>query len=109
MRRDPRFGPIALAGIGGVYAELLEDVAVALAPIDEREAAELLRSLRGAPLLDGARGRPALAVSAAAGVLSALSQAAARRPEIAEVEINPLLVTVDEALGLDARIILADA
>ncbi len=109
VRRDPRFGPIALAGMGGVYAELLEDVAVALAPIDEREAAELLRSLRGAPLLDGARGRPALAVSAAAGVLSALSQAAARRPEIAEVEINPLLVTADEALGLDARIILADA
>lgn len=108
-RRDARFGPIALAGLGGVYAELLRDVAVALAPVGEETAEELLHSLRGAPLLHGARGRPPVDVGAAARALAAISRVAAERPEIAEIEVNPLLVTADGALGLDARIVLAHA
>jgi acyl-CoA synthetase (NDP forming) len=107
VRRDPRFGPIALAGLGGVYAELLRDVAVGLAPVTEVEAERLLRSLRGAALLAGARGRAPLDVAAAAAALAALSRVAAAHPEIAEVEVNPLLVTTEGALGLDARLVLA--
>jgi acyl-CoA synthetase (NDP forming) len=106
VRRDPRFGPVALAGLGGIYAELLRDVAVGLAPVSALEAERLLGSLRGAPLLTGARGRPRLAVSAAAKALAALSEVAAAHPEIAEIEINPLLVTAEDALGLDARLVL---
>ncbi len=107
-RRDPRFGPIALVGLGGLYAELLKDVAVALAPVEESDAEELIRSLRGAPLLLGARGRSPADVPAAAQALAALSRLAAAHPEIAEIEINPLLVTPRGALGLDARIVLAE-
>lgn len=107
-RCDPRFGPIALVGLGGIHAELLRDVAVALAPVDETVAEELILSLRGAPLLTGARGRPPLDVGAAARVTAALSEIAAAHPELAEVEINPLLVTAREAVALDARIVLAD-
>ena len=107
-RRDARFGPIVLVGIGGLYAELLSDVAVALAPVGETAAEELLRSLRGAPLLLGARGRPALSLAAAAAGIAALSRLAAAHPEIAEIEINPLLVTADEALALDARLVLRE-
>ncbi|MGH3033814.1 MAG: acetate--CoA ligase family protein, partial [Gaiellaceae bacterium] len=73
-RHDLRFGPIALAGLGGLYAELLKDVAVALAPVSEDEGADLLRSLRGAPLLLGTRGRPPVDLSAAARALAALSR-----------------------------------
>jgi acetate---CoA ligase (ADP-forming) len=105
-KRDPRFGPILLVGAGGLYAEVVEDVAVALAPASEEAAEALLRSLRVAPLLDGARGRPAVAVVAAARAVAALSRVAAEHPEIAELEINPLLVTPDGALGLDARLVL---
>jgi acyl-CoA synthetase (NDP forming) len=107
-RRDRRFGPVALVGIGGLYTELLRDVAVALAPIQEDEALDLLQSLRGAPLLVGARGRPPVDLTAAARAAAALSLLAARRPEIAEVEVNPLLVTPDGALGLDARLVLGE-
>lgn len=107
-RRDPRFGPLLLVGAGGLYAEVLRDVAVALAPVGAEEAEELFRSLRAAPLLAGARGRPALDVTAAARAASALSRVAAERPEIAELEINPLLVTPDGALGLDARVVLRE-
>jgi acetate---CoA ligase (ADP-forming) len=109
-RRDPRFGPILRVGAGGLYAEVVKDVAVALAPVTEAAAEALLRSLRVAPLLDGARGRPAVDVGAAARAAAAFSRFAAEHPEVDEVEINPLLALPEGALGLDARIVLgADA
>ena len=107
-KRDPRFGPVLLVGAGGLYAEVVADVAVALAPASEAAAEALLRSLRIAPLLDGAHGRAPVDVRAAARAAAALSRIAAEHPEIAEVEVNPLLVTPDGALGLDARIVLVD-
>ena len=104
-RWDPRFGPVALAGSGGVYAEILRDTAVRLAPVTDTEAEAMLRSLRVAPLLTGARGRPPLDIAAAARALSALSAVAAAHPELSELEVNPLLVTRTEAIALDARFI----
>jgi acyl-CoA synthetase (NDP forming) len=106
VRRDPRFGPVVLVGSGGIYAELLRDVAVALAPVDAEQAEELLRSLRAAPLLLGARGRAPVDLRSAAEAIAALSRVAAERPAIAEVEVNPLLVTPEGAVGLDARLVL---
>ena len=108
-KRDPRFGAVVLVGFGGVYAEILDDIAVALAPVDERTAERLIRSLRGAPLLDGARGRRAVDIAAAARAVAVLSRAAAACPKILEIEVNPLLVSESDALGLDARIVLVDA
>ncbi|HXD65607.1 MAG TPA: acetate--CoA ligase family protein [Solirubrobacteraceae bacterium] len=104
-RWDPRFGPVALAGSGGLYAEILRDTSVRLAPVTETEAEAMLRALRVAPLLTGARGRPPLDLAAAARALATLSHVAATHPEIAELEINPLLVTRTEAIALDARFI----
>ena len=104
-RRDSRFGPIALVGLGGLYAEVLEDVAIGLAPLDQAGEVALLNSLRGAAILHGARGRPPVDIAAAAAAAVALSHLAAARPDIAEIEVNPLLVTPAGALGLDARII----
>jgi acyl-CoA synthetase (NDP forming) len=105
-RRDPRFGPLVLVGLGGIYAELLHDVRLALAPAGADELEELLLSLRGAGVLTGARGRAPADVRAAAEAAAALSRVAAAHPEIAEIEINPLLVTPSGAIGLDARIVL---
>ncbi len=105
-RRDPRFGPLVIVGLGGVYAELLRDVRLALAPADADEIESLLLSLRGAGVLTGARGRVPVDVRAAAEAAAALSRVAAAHPEIAEIEINPLLVTPAGAVGLDACIVL---
>jgi acyl-CoA synthetase (NDP forming) len=108
-RWDRRFGPVVLVGLGGLFTEILRDVSVALAPVETEEAERLLLSLRAAPLLRGVRGRPALDVAAAAEAVARLSRVAASHPEIAELEVNPLLVTPAGAMGLDARVVPAEA
>jgi acyl-CoA synthetase (NDP forming) len=105
-RQDPAFGPLVMVGFGGIYAEILRDTTVALGPISEGDAETLIRGLRGAPLLLGARGRPVLDIPAAAAVASKLSMLAASHPEIAALEINPLLVVPAGVVALDARVTL---
>jgi acetate---CoA ligase (ADP-forming) len=105
VRWDPRFGPVVLVGMGGTATEVLRDVAVALAPVTETEAVRMLEGLRTAPLLHQYRGRAAVDIAAAARAVALLSEYAAAHPEIAELEINPLLVTPSGATALDARIV----
>ena len=105
-RQDARFGPVVLVGLGGTLVEVLEDTALALAPIDEAAARRLLESLRGAALLRGVRGRPPVDLAAAAAAVATISRVAAMHPEIGELEVNPLLVTPSGACALDARAIL---
>jgi acyl-CoA synthetase (NDP forming) len=105
-KRDPRFGPVVLVGIGGVYAELLHDVRIALAPAEASELEELFLSLRGSGVLTGARGHVPVDARAAAEAAAALSRVAAAHPEIAEIEVNPLLALPVGVVGLDARIVL---
>ncbi|MEU4125152.1 acetate--CoA ligase family protein [Streptomyces virginiae] len=106
VNQDPRFGPVAMVGLGGVLTETLRDVAFALSPVPAARAEALLRGLRSAALLDGVRGRPAVDVAAAAAVIERITTVAAAHPEIAELEVNPLLVRPDGALALDARAVL---
>lgn len=106
VRQDPRFGPVILAGLGGIYAEIMGDTTVALAPVDDARALDLLGRLRGAPLLSGSRGQPALDLLAAAQIMVRLSELAARHPEWETVEINPLRLYTEGALALDARIVV---
>ncbi|WP_405942790.1 acetate--CoA ligase family protein [Streptomyces sp. NBC_00207] len=106
VNHDPRFGPVAMVGLGGVLTETLRDVAFALAPVPAGRAEALLRGLRTAALLDGVRGKPAVDVAAAAAVIERITTVAAAHPEIAELEVNPLLVRPDGALALDARAVL---
>jgi acetate---CoA ligase (ADP-forming) len=104
-RWDPRFGAVVVVGAGGVNTELFRDTASALAPIDADAAEALVHRLACAPLLTGARGRAPLDVRAAAEAVAALSRFAAAHPELAELEVNPLLVRQEGAVGLDARFV----
>ncbi|MER5473519.1 acetate--CoA ligase family protein [Streptomyces sp. NPDC002935] len=106
VNRDPRFGPVAMVGLGGVLAESLRDVAFTLAPVTAGRALDLLRALRTAALLDGVRGRPPVDVAAAAAAIETITAFAAAHPEIAELEVNPLLVGPRGALALDSRAVL---
>ncbi|MEV6316277.1 acetate--CoA ligase family protein [Streptomyces sp. NPDC051776] len=106
VNRDPRFGPVAMVGLGGVLTETLRDVAFSLAPVPAARAVHLLWSLRSSALLGGVRGRPAVDVAAAAEVIARITEVAAAHPEIAELEVNPLLVRPDGVLALDSRAVL---
>jgi acyl-CoA synthetase (NDP forming) len=108
VRRDASFGPVLMVGLGGVFTEILKDVTFALAPVTPLEAEAMLRALQAAPLLHGARGRAPVDLAAAARAVAAISEVGAAHPEIAELEVNPLLATPGGCLGLDARIVLVE-
>ncbi|MFF2503846.1 acetate--CoA ligase family protein [Streptomyces sp. NPDC058067] len=106
-RRDPSFGPVVMVGAGGVQAELTQDLALALAPCSPSTAHELIRRLRSWPLLDGWRGSRPVDVDALAAVVGAVSEVIAGRGDIAEIEINPVRVSPEGALAVDALVIPA--
>ena len=105
--QDRRFGPVVMVGLGGVATEVLADTAVALAPVSPAGARRLLLSLRTAPLLLGARGREPVDLEALATVVARVAAVAAAHPELAELELNPVLAGASGAVALDARLVLA--
>ena len=105
VRRDPVFGPVVLAGLGGTAAEALADVAIRLAPLSAAEAAGMPDDLAARALLDGWRGGPQLDRAEFGRAVSALAAALAASPHTAEIEINPLRLTADGLIALDAVIV----
>ncbi len=107
-RRDPQFGSLVLVGLGGVLAEVIDDVALRLAPIGPDDAREMLDELRGARILDGVRGRRGVSRSAVVDLLVRLSRAVEANRSWREVDLNPVIVGRSGALAVDA-LIVADA
>jgi acetyltransferase len=101
--RDPQFGPVVLVGVGGIYVEILADVAMRLAPVDHEDARRMLDELTLAPVLKGARGRPPIALDAVAEVIARFAALVTACPDLAELELNPLVATEEDATGLDVR------
>ncbi len=106
LRRDPLFGASILVGLGGVLTEVLDDVAIRLAPVTPRAAMSMLDDLRGRRLLDGVRGRPAIDRAAVAEMLVALGRLGADRPDVLEVDLNPVIATPTGAVAVDALVVL---
>ena len=111
VSRDPVFGPVVMVGLGGIYAEILKDVALQIAPVSEAEALGMIQSLKMFPLLDGARGQAQSDIKAAARTVARLSEFACRHAnDIAEIDLNPIMVKPDGegVLALDALIVPAN-
>ncbi|HET6882746.1 MAG TPA: bifunctional acetate--CoA ligase family protein/GNAT family N-acetyltransferase [Pirellulales bacterium] len=105
-KQDPVFGAVILLGAGGVMAELLQDRALGLPPLNERLATRLLESLRCWPLLNGYRGRPAVDIERLIEIIMRFSYLVADFPEILEIDVNPLVVTPRDVVALDARMVV---
>jgi acyl-CoA synthetase (NDP forming) len=105
-KRDPSFGPVVMFGLGGVYVEVLEDVAFRLAPLSREDAEEMIAEVRGSRLLRGVRGERPADVDALAEALVALSRLLTECPEIVEVDLNPLLVFEHGVAAVDARVVV---
>ena len=108
LRNDPHFGPAIMFGLGGIYVETLRQVSFRLAPLRDEDIDALLSERPATALLAGARGGAPIrrAVADVVRRLSDLSQQSAVARDVSEIEINPLAVTADGALALDALIVL---
>jgi len=108
---DRRFGPVIMLGLGGIFVEIFHDVSCRICPIDRRDVTEMIDDLRSAPILRGARGMPPVSEQAITGVLLAVGGADGLlmrlTEEIAELDINPLIVSEQGAFACDARLILS--
>ena len=105
LSRDPQFGPVVAFGLGGIYAEVLRDVALRVAPVDHAEAHVMIRSLRGYGILAGARGQLPVDLHALADMIVRVSELPFIYPEIAEVDLNPVFASSAGAVAGDVRII----
>jgi succinyl-CoA synthetase beta subunit len=108
--RDPSFGQVVMVGLGGVFVELLHDVAFRICPITRLDAREMIDELKGAPILDGARGGCRVPVSVVVDALMAFAGEGGLLVELAEcfaeVDVNPLIVGAAGAVAVDARFVL---
>jgi len=111
MTRDPSFGPVVVFGLGGVAVELLHDVSLRVAPLTDRDAEEMLREIRGFPILDGYRSTPKSNVPSLLDLIHRVSRLASDQEEVAELDLNPVVVFPGEApcVAVDARVRLQAA
>ena len=109
--RDPQFGPLVMVGLGGIFVEVLADVSFRICPITRRDAGEMLDELKGAALLRGARGRKPVSRTAIVDVLLKVGGEGGllmtHAQDIAEADINPVVVSEHGAVAVDARFVLA--
>lgn len=104
---DPQFGPVLMFGLGGVFVEVLKDVAFRIVPLEPRDAAQMVREIRGLPVLQGARGAEPADLGAIEGMLLQVSRFMAEHPDVAELDLNPVFVYPQGAVAVDARVVLA--
>ncbi len=102
---DMTFGPVVMFGLGGVFAEILKDVAFRLAPLRRQDAEEMVREIRGYALLQGARGQARRDVEALVDLVLAVSQLVSARPDIRELDLNPVRLYEKGLMVLDVRLI----
>lgn len=104
---DPQFGPVMMFGLGGVFVEVLKDVAFRIVPLEARDARQMVRDIEGFAILEGVRGQPPADTDALERIILQVSQFIAEHPEVEELDLNPVLAYADGAVAVDARIILA--
>ncbi|MDT8272574.1 MAG: acetate--CoA ligase family protein [Desulfomonilia bacterium] len=107
--RDPQFGPCVMFGLGGIFTEVLKDVTFRVAPLEKRDALEMMDEIRAKKLLDEFRGKPAVNRDILAQVLINLGKIGLEIDEIAEIDINPLIIQDDTPVAVDALVVLRDA
>jgi acyl-CoA synthetase (NDP forming) len=106
LSKDPQFGHVLMFGLGGVFVEVLKDVAFRIVPLEERDARQMIDEIKGRAVLDGVRGGEAASIDALAELLLKVSAFAEANPQIDELDLNPVFAYADGALAVDARIVI---
>jgi acyl-CoA synthetase (NDP forming) len=108
VSKDDQFGPVLMFGLGGIFVEILKDVTFKIAPLTEQDAHDMIREIKGYPLLEGYRGQKAVDVSYLEKLLLKVSRFVEKNPDIKELDINPIFAYSDNAVAVDARVILEE-
>jgi len=108
MSKDAQFGPVLMFGLGGILVEILKDVSFRIVPLVKRDAAEMIREIKGYPLLEGYRGQEPVDVSNLEELLLQVSDFVEKTPDIKELDLNPVFAYKDGAVAVDARVVLED-
>jgi acetate---CoA ligase (ADP-forming) subunit beta len=104
--KDLQFGPVIMFGLGGIFVELLKDVSFRVIPVEQRDAQEMIKEIKGYPLLQGYRGKEPANISALVEIILKISKLIEENPQIKELELNPIFAYKNKAVAVDARIIL---
>jgi acyl-CoA synthetase (NDP forming) len=106
MTKDAQFGPVLMFGLGGILVEVLKDVAFRIVPLTKRDAHEMIREIKGYPLLEGYRGQEPADIPFLEDLLLKVSDFVDKNPEIKELDLNPFFAYKNRAVAVDARVIL---
>lgn len=108
VSRDVQFGPVLMFGLGGVFVEVLKDVAFRIVPLEKRDAHEMVHEIKGFPLLEGYRGQEAANIALLEEMILKVSAFVERHPEVEQIDLNPVFAYSDGAVAVDARVILGE-
>ncbi len=106
MSKDAQFGPVIMFGLGGVWVEVLKDVAFRIVPLEPRDAREMIQEIKGRPLLEGYRGQEPVDQANLEKMILKVSGFVEQHPEIKELDLNPVFAYKDGAVAVDARVVL---
>jgi acyl-CoA synthetase (NDP forming) len=109
LTRDPQFGPVVMFGLGGILVELIKDISFRIVPLERRDATEMMKEIKGYPLLKGYRGQPPADLEALENIILKVAALAESRPEIRELDLNPVIAYARGVIVVDARITLDKA
>jgi acetate---CoA ligase (ADP-forming) subunit beta len=106
LTRDPQFGPCVMFGLGGIFTEILKDVSFRLAPLEEKDALDMMEEIKGHKILDAIRGMEKVNRRTLAEILIALGAIGVENEHIKEIDVNPLIIRKGEPVAVDALILL---
>ncbi len=106
MSKDPQFGPVIMFGLGGVLVELLKDVSFRIVPVRKVDAAEMIREIKGFPMLQGFRGAEPADLDALEDLIVKVSDFVEKNPQVKELDLNPVFAYSDGAVAVDARVVV---
>lgn len=107
VSKDPQFGPVVMFGLGGIFVEVLKDVAFRIIPLEPRDARQIIREINGFAVLEGVRGQPPADLDALESLILKISTFIEAHPEIEELDLNPVFAYSDGCIAVDARIVVA--
>lgn len=109
VSKDAQFGPVMMFGLGGILVEILKDVSFRIIPLERRDAAEMIREIKGFPLLDGYRGQEKVDLDNLENLILKISDFIDKHPEVEELDLNPVIAYSDGAVAVDARVVLEES